>query len=80
MIHHWVVYLVFSGLAVTKTMTTLSGTAATALAFVITFTLCAISYRFLEKPLIQCAHRRFTFGREQKFSVQSAREAPTLNL
>ena len=65
LIHHWVAYLVFSGLAVTRTMTTPSGIAATGLAFVITFTLCAISYRFLEKPLILYAHPRFTFGREQ---------------
>ncbi|WP_246708825.1 acyltransferase family protein [Bradyrhizobium sp. DASA03005] len=80
MIHHWVAYLVFSQLGVTRTVTTLSGIAATGLAFVTTFTLCAISYSFLEKPLNQYAHRKFTFGREQKFAVQPAREASTLNL
>lgn len=68
MSHHWVAYFVFKLLVVPRTLTTLSGTATTALAFITTLLLCALSYRWLERPLVRYAHHRFTFERP-KLSV-----------
>jgi peptidoglycan/LPS O-acetylase OafA/YrhL len=59
--HHWVAYLVFAALGIERTVRTFSGIAATLAAAVVTFGLCALSYRYLEKPLIEFAHRRFRF-------------------
>jgi peptidoglycan/LPS O-acetylase OafA/YrhL len=59
--HHWVAYLVFATLGIERTVRTFSGMAATLAAAAVTFGLCALSYRYLEKPLIEFAHRRFRF-------------------
>jgi len=59
--HHWVAYLVFAALGIERTVRTFSGIAATLASVVATFGLCALSYRYLEKPLIEFAHRRFRF-------------------
>jgi peptidoglycan/LPS O-acetylase OafA/YrhL len=62
MIHHWVAYIVFAALGVTRTLTTFAGIATTALSVVVTFGLCALSYRILERPLNRYAHHRFSFA------------------
>jgi peptidoglycan/LPS O-acetylase OafA/YrhL len=59
--HHWIAYLVFAALGIEHTVRTFSGGATTFAAFVATFGLCALSYRYFEKPLIELAHRRFRF-------------------
>lgn len=61
MTHHCVAFLLFAAFRVPRTMTTASGVAMTVVAFVATFALCALSYRFLEKPLIQRAHVKYDF-------------------
>lgn len=61
LIHPLVVYLVFLALSLPRTVTTLPGIAATGLALTITLLLCAVSYRFLEKPLIQYASSQYSF-------------------
>jgi peptidoglycan/LPS O-acetylase OafA/YrhL len=61
MIHHWVAYLMFAALGVTRTLTTLAGISTTAICFVLTFGLCAVSYRLFELPLNRYAHGRFFF-------------------
>jgi peptidoglycan/LPS O-acetylase OafA/YrhL len=71
MIHHWVAYVVFALLGVRRTVTTVSGISTTALSFAVTFFLCALSYKFLERPLISYAHRRFSFDRPSG-SVETA--------
>jgi peptidoglycan/LPS O-acetylase OafA/YrhL len=72
MFHHWVAYLIFSWSGVTRTMTTWSGVGMTAVAFVATFVLCAISYKFFERPLIQYSHQRYAFSRK----IPSLRTSP----
>jgi peptidoglycan/LPS O-acetylase OafA/YrhL len=69
MIHHWVAFLIFQELRVNRTMMTATGASTTALALVATFGLCALSYRFFERPLLQSAHERFQFGRARPASV-----------
>ena len=44
-----------------RTITMPWGAALTALAFAISISICVVSYRFLEAPLIRSAHRRFKF-------------------
>jgi peptidoglycan/LPS O-acetylase OafA/YrhL len=62
LIHDVVGYLLFTQLGQPRTLTTLSGVALTVLAFVVTFAICAFSYRYFESPLIKFGHRRFSFG------------------
>ena len=59
--HHWVAYLVFAARGIERTVRTFSGVAATLASAAVTFGICALSYRYLEKPLIEFAHRRFRF-------------------
>jgi peptidoglycan/LPS O-acetylase OafA/YrhL len=59
--HHWVAYLVCVALGIERTLRTFSGGAATLASAAVTFGLRAQSYRYLEKPLIEYAHRRFHF-------------------
>ena len=60
--HHWVAYIIFAALGIERTVRTFSGVATTFASFVATFSLCALSYRYLEKPLIELSHRRFRFS------------------
>lgn len=71
MTHHWVAYFVFALLHVNRTLTTISGVATTALAFVATLSFCALSYKFFERPLNQYAHRRFVFGKTKVSLIPS---------
>jgi hypothetical protein len=59
--HHWVAYLVGVALGIERTLRTFSGGAATLASAAVTFGLRALSYRYLEKPLIEYAHRRSRF-------------------
>ena len=59
--HHWIAYVLFAALGVERTFRTLSSVATTAAAFVTTFALCALSYRYFETPLIEISHRRLRF-------------------
>ncbi len=63
MIHHIVAYFLFAAMKEPRTMTTLSGIALTGAAFVLTFAICALSYRYFEAPLIGYGHRKFSFGK-----------------
>jgi peptidoglycan/LPS O-acetylase OafA/YrhL len=74
LIHHWVAYLIFGKLGVTRTLTNFSGSLTTALALAVTFALCAISYRFFERPLNQYAHRRFAFAEPKRLRVTAPAE------
>jgi len=60
--HHVVAFIVFAVLHVERSMATWSGLAATALSFGLTFALCGLSYRLLERPLIALGHARFGYG------------------
>jgi len=59
--HHWVAYVIFAAFGTERTVRTFSGVATTIVAFVVTFSLCALSYRYFEKPLIELSHLRFRF-------------------
>ncbi|MGA7804139.1 acyltransferase family protein [Bradyrhizobium sp.] len=59
--HYWVAYLVFAVLGVAHVVSTMSGAATTLASFAVTFGLCALSYAYFERPLIELAHRRFRF-------------------
>ena len=59
LIHHCVAYVLFAALGIERTVRTFSGIATTVAAFAATFGLCALSYRWFEKPLIELGHRRF---------------------
>jgi peptidoglycan/LPS O-acetylase OafA/YrhL len=48
-------------LGIERTVRTFSAMAATLASVAVTFGLRALSYRYLEKPLIEFAHRRFRF-------------------
>lgn len=61
LVHHWVAYVVFATLGIERTFRTLSGVAGTFASFVATFGLCALSYHYFERPLIELSHRRFRF-------------------
>jgi peptidoglycan/LPS O-acetylase OafA/YrhL len=63
MIHHVVIYILFAVTGEARTLTTLSGIAMTGIAVVLTFAICALSYRYFEMPLIAFGHRRFSFGK-----------------
>ncbi len=74
MSHHWVAFLVFGLVGVPRTLTTISGAATTALAFIATLGLCAVSYRWLERPLVRYAHQRFIFERPKLSTTPSPAE------
>jgi peptidoglycan/LPS O-acetylase OafA/YrhL len=74
MIHHWMAFLIFQELRVSRTMTSISGGLTTLLALVATFGLCALSYRFFERPLLRWAHERFQFGRHEPVAVLTPAE------
>ncbi len=59
--HHWVAYVLFAAFGIERTFKTFSGIATTFASFFATFALCALSYRYFEKPLIELSHRRFRF-------------------
>ena len=61
LIHSLVAALVFALLHVQRTASTFSGIAVTALSFAVTFVICAMSYRFFERPLIVFGHSRFKY-------------------
>lgn len=61
MIHHVVSYILFAVAQEPRTLTTLSGIAITTAAFVLTYLICALSYRYFESPLIVFGHRKFSF-------------------
>jgi peptidoglycan/LPS O-acetylase OafA/YrhL len=61
--HHWIAYGIFAALGVERTLRTFSGVATTIASFAATFCLCALSYRYFEKPLIELSHRRFRFSK-----------------
>jgi peptidoglycan/LPS O-acetylase OafA/YrhL len=63
MVHHVVIYILFAATGQARTLTTLSGVAVTGTAVVLTFAICALSYRYFEMPLIAYGHRRFSFGK-----------------
>ena len=75
MIHHVVIYLLFAAIGITRTMTTLSGVALTGAACVLTFAICALSYRYFERPLIAFGHRRFPFHKPP-IATQANRDVP----
>ena len=60
--HHVVVYLLFAVLHEPRTIKSLAGISLTFGALVLTFGLCALSYRYFERPLLDFAHRRFSFA------------------
>jgi peptidoglycan/LPS O-acetylase OafA/YrhL len=64
MVHHVVIYILFAATGQARTLTTLSGVAITGIAVVLTFAICALSYRYFEMPLIAYGHRRFSFGKK----------------
>jgi peptidoglycan/LPS O-acetylase OafA/YrhL len=57
--HHCVAYVLFAALGIERTVRTFSGIATTVAAFAATLGLCALSYLWFEKPLIELGHRRF---------------------
>ena len=60
--HHCVAYILFAAFGIERTLKTFSGVAMTFAAFVVTFALCELSYRYFEKPLLEFGHRRFRFS------------------
>ncbi|WP_342709183.1 acyltransferase [Bradyrhizobium sp. B124] len=60
--HHVIVYLLFAVLHQPRTVESLAGLSLTFSALALTFALCALSYRYFERPLLDFAHRRFSFG------------------
>jgi peptidoglycan/LPS O-acetylase OafA/YrhL len=63
MVHHVVIYILFAATGQARTVTTLAGLAITGIAIVLTFAICALSYRYFETPLIAFGHRKFSFGK-----------------
>ena len=61
--HHWVAYLIFAAFGIERSLKTFSGVATTVASLAATFGLCALSYRYFERPLIEFSHRRFRFAK-----------------
>jgi peptidoglycan/LPS O-acetylase OafA/YrhL len=72
MVHHVVAYGLFEATREPRTLTTLSGITTTGAAFVLTFAICALSYRYFEAPLIAYGHRRFSFGKLHSMNTVDA--------
>ena len=54
-----------------RTILSWRGAALTAFALAISVSICAISYRFIEGPLIRMGHRKFRFGEPNKIGNDS---------
>lgn len=61
-----------------RSVKTLSSVAATVASFVATFGLCALSYHYFERPLIEFSHRRFRFAKSPIIEVVRAGQASVL--
>lgn len=78
LIHHWIAYVVFAALGIERTFRTFTGVATTAASFVVTFGLCALSYRYFEKPLIELSHRSFRFLRSPISETARCKQAASM--
>jgi peptidoglycan/LPS O-acetylase OafA/YrhL len=62
LVHIAVLSLVFIAFRSPQDLNSWTGIALTGLAFLISTAICELSYRLLEKPMIDFAHRKFKFS------------------